>query len=77
LNLYAKIKPRKSEIFNFIDQNCNALIASIVKEVILKSQKDDQIEVIRGFNLSTSITSVTGCNFDDIKINKKYNTNLF
>lgn len=72
LNLYAKIKPRKSEIFNFIDQNCNASIASIVKEVILKSQKDDQIEVIRGFNLNTTITAMTGCNFDDIKIDPIY-----
>lgn len=75
LNYYAKIKPRKAEIVNFINQQCSPVISSIIVEAINNAQKDDQIEVTRGFDLKTSMTMITGCNFSDVKIDPAYSLN--
>ena len=72
LNYYAKIKPRKSEIIEFINQKCSPLISSIIIEAITSAQKDDQIEVTRGFDLKTSLSMINGCIFSDIKIDPAY-----
>jgi len=72
LNYHAKIKPLRTEIMRFIDQKCTSDISSIVKEAIVKSQRDDQIEVIRGNDLKTSLRLIPGCNFDTIKVDPAY-----
>lgn len=72
LNYHAKIKPRKHELFEFIDQKCSIEISKIIKDALSQAQRDDQIEVTRGFDLSTSLTTVTGCCFNDLKIDPAY-----
>lgn len=72
LNFYAKIKPRKTEIVDFINQQCSPVISSIIIEAITNAQKDDQIEVTRGFDLKTSMSLIAGCNFSDLKIDPAY-----
>lgn len=72
INLYAKIRPTKAEIHKIIDQKCSKIIGKIIKDAINQSNKDDQIEVTRGYDLKTSLTSTQGCNFTDIKIDPGY-----
>lgn len=72
LKYYAKIKPRKNEINDFIDQTCSKDVSSIIKNALNIMNRDDQIEVTRGFDLKTSISIVPGCVFNEIKIDPAY-----
>ena len=72
LNLCAKIKPRKKEIFGIIEQKCTPVISSIIIDALEHAQKDDQIEVTRSFDLKTSLSTTNGCNFTDLKIDPVY-----
>lgn len=72
LNLCAKLKPRKKEIFDIIEQKCTPEISSIIIDALEKAQKDDQIEVTRSFDLKTSLSTTNGCNFTDLKIDPSY-----
>lgn len=72
LQSYAKIKPNKSEIFDLIDQKCNKNIAKIIKDSLINANREDQIEVTRGYDLKTSMSVVSGCSFNEIKIDPIY-----
>lgn len=72
LQYHAKIKPNKNEIYALIEEKCSPDISQFIKDALTKAQRDDQIEVARGFDLKTKITVATGCNFLDVKIDPVY-----
>lgn len=72
LQYHAKIKTNRSEINALIDEKCSSDVSQCIKDALDKAQRDDQIEVSRGYDLKTKITIVTGCNFTDIKIDPVY-----
>lgn len=72
LHSYAKIRPNKNEIFNLIDQKCNKDISKIIKDALNYANREDQIEVTRGYDLKSSMTVISGCCFNEIKIDPIY-----
>jgi len=72
LNYHAKIKPQKADIIQLISQKCDYNITKIIINALDSAQRDDQIEVTRGYDLKTTLSLVTGCIFGDIKIDPAY-----
>ena len=72
LQFHAKIRPLKPEIVDLINQKCDDNITKIITNALEIAQRDDQIEVTRGYELKTSITLVSGCSFNEIKIDPAY-----
>jgi hypothetical protein len=68
----AKIRPTRSEIFRLIDKRSTKDTVEVLKEALSLSSRDDIIEVVRAYDVKTSITTELGCTFNDIKIEPLY-----
>ncbi len=68
----SKIKPTKSEIFSLIDKNSTQDLSNLIKNALQISSRDDIIEVVRAYDVKTSITYENGCTFSDLKIDPCY-----
>ncbi len=68
----SKIKPTRSEIFNLIDKRSSKDTVEILKTALSMSSRDGIIEVVRAYDVKTSITAEAGCTFSDIKIDPLY-----
>ena len=70
----AKIRPTRSEIFRLIDKRSTKDTVEVLKEALSLSSRDDIVEVVRAYDVKTSITTELGCTFSDIKIEPLYYT---
>jgi hypothetical protein len=67
-----KIRPTRSEIYSLIDKRSTQDVSELLKNALDISSRDDIIDVVRAYDVKTSITTELGCTFNDVKIDPCY-----
>jgi hypothetical protein len=67
-----KVRPTRSEIYSLIDNRSTQDVSELLKNALDMSSRDDIIEVVRAYDVKTSITTEMGSTFNDVKIDPCY-----
>ena len=67
-----KVRPTRSEIYGLIDNRSTQDVSELLKNALDMSSRDDIIEVVRAYDVKTSITTEIGSTFNDVKIDPCY-----